>query len=149
MWIISRIHTEASNATDDQKNQPGCGTAHDWWPGPLQSKVGYSDCCLGNDGNCMWKKPREIFKIDDLEFGYEIASYASMGWQDHPDNMVNMFNNSEGHRVVIVEQGQWDNSNWKGMGPGIGGTWGDVWFTQAEPPKPLSYCQRNSTSDIN
>jgi hypothetical protein len=85
----------------------------------------------------MWDKPREIAQYNDN--GYEIAYYSSKGAT--AEEGLAGWKVSPGHNPLIVNEGMWKDVKWKGIGIGIFGEYGIVWFGQAEDNTALSACQ--------
>jgi uncharacterized protein YkwD len=116
---------------------------HSW------SKKGkWSPCCYTNDhkeAKCMWDKPREI--ADYAANGYEIAYYSSKGAT--AEEGLAGWKVSPGHNPLIVNEGMWSQVKWKGIGIGLYGEYGIVWFGEVEDdakpaptPKPASTKKR-------
>jgi uncharacterized protein YkwD len=99
---------------------------HSW------SKKGkWSACCYTNDhkqARCMWDKPREIAQYNSN--GYEIAYYSSKGAT--AEEGLAGWKLSPGHNPLIVNEGTWAKVSWKGIGIGIVGEYGVVWFGEVE-----------------
>lgn len=95
---------------------------HSW------SKKGkWSACCYTNDhrqAKCMWDKPREIARYNSN--GYEIAYYSSKGAT--AEEGLAGWKRSAGHNPLIINDGMWSKVQWKGIGIGIYGEYGIVWF---------------------
>jgi uncharacterized protein YkwD len=99
---------------------------HSW------SKKGkWSACCYTNDhkqAKCMWDKPREIAGYSSN--GYEIAYYSSKGAT--AEEGLAGWKLSPGHNPLIINEGTWSKVSWKGIGIGIVGEYGIVWFGEIE-----------------
>jgi hypothetical protein len=108
---------------------------HSW------SKKGkWTSCCYTNDhkeAKCMWDKPREIAGYEGN--GYEIAYYSTKGAS--AEEGLAGWKLSPGHNPLIINEGMWSKVEWKGIGIGIVGEYGVVWFGEAEDNGSLSTCQ--------
>ncbi|MBT1696500.1 CAP domain-containing protein [Fulvivirgaceae bacterium PWU4] len=119
---------------------------HSW------SKNGkWSPCCYTNDhkeAKCMWDKPREI--ADYAGNGYEIAYYSSKGAT--AEEGLTGWKASPAHNPLIVNEGIWNQVQWKAIGIGLYGEYGIVWFgeveddaTPAPAPKQAPASKRRSS----
>lgn len=89
-------------------------------------------CCYnsGEDGECMWNKPRELTSYDND--GYEIV----MHWFDESDPYLDVsavdaletWKESTNHNNVILNKGMWKSSEWNAMGIGIYRGFASIWF---------------------
>lgn len=85
----------------------------------------WDDCCYTSDHqnpNCMWLKPKKIAGFD--AYGYE---NAANGYATSAD-ALNDFLKSQGHRDVILNNGQFANKVWKAIGAGIKDRYYVLWF---------------------
>jgi uncharacterized protein YkwD len=115
--------THARDLTDNYKfDVDNKCNPHSW------SKKGkWSACCYTNDhkqAKCMWDKPREIAQYNSN--GYEIAYYSSRGAT--AEEGLAGWKVSPGHNPLIINDGMWSKVQWKGIGIGIYGEYGIVWF---------------------
>lgn len=121
LTMVAQTHARdlADNYEFDVKNK--CNP-HSW------SKKGkWSACCYTNDhkqAKCMWDKPREISGYNSN--GYEIAYYSSKGAS--AEEGLAGWKLSPGHNPLIINDGMWSKVQWKGIGIGIYGEYGIVWF---------------------
>jgi uncharacterized protein YkwD len=147
LTMVAQTHARdlADNYKFDVKNK--CNP-HSW------SKKGkWSDCCYTNDhkqAKCMWDKPREIAQYNSN--GYEIAYYSSKGAS--AEEGLAGWKLSPGHNPLIINDGMWSKVQWKGIGIGIYGEYGIVWFgeiaddetgTPASPAKPSTSRPRSGS----
>lgn len=147
LTMVAQTHARdlADNYEFDVKNK--CNP-HSW------SKKGkWSACCYTNDhkqAKCMWDKPREISGYNSN--GYEIAYYSSKGAS--AEEGLAGWKLSPGHNPLIINDGMWSKVQWKGIGIGIYGEYGIVWFgeiaddesgTPAAPAKPSTSRPRSGS----
>jgi uncharacterized protein YkwD len=121
-----------SNYTFDADNK--CNP-HSW-----SSKGPWSACCYTSDhkeAKCMWDKPREIASYPGN--GYEIAYFSSAG--ANADEALAGWKLSAGHNPLIVNEGMWSKVKWQGIGIGIFGEYGVVWFGEEADDSPLTICK--------
>jgi uncharacterized protein YkwD len=120
-----------ANYTFDSDNK--CNP-HSW-----SSKGTWSACCYTSDhkqAKCMWDKPREIASYPGN--GYEIAYYSSAG--ANADEALAGWKLSSGHNPLIVNEGMWSKVEWQGIGIGIFGEYGVVWFGEQADSTPIKMC---------
>lgn len=124
---VAQVHADDAvafpNVFNDQCN------LHSW-----NSSRYWKGCCYTADhakASCMWDKPEEIAGF--RAHGYEIAYRGTHA----PNNMLDLWLNSPGHRDVILNHGNWERSPWKSIGIGISERGSDnqrfayVWFSEA------------------
>lgn len=85
----------------------------------------WDDCCYTSDHqntNCMWLKPKEVA-------GFETTGYenAANGYATSAD-ALNGFLKSQGHREVILNEGEWAKKVWRAIGAGIKDRYYVLWF---------------------
>lgn len=120
LTIVARTHIK-----DLSENNPvtkRCNL-HSW-----SSKGKWKKCCYRSgdekSARCMWNKPSEL--TDYSGYGYEIAFYHSE--KCTPQNSLEGWKSSKGHRTVIINQGMWKDVEWQAMGVAIQGNYAVVWF---------------------
>jgi uncharacterized protein YkwD len=101
-------------------DKPPCNL-HSWSKGDK-----WEGCCFkgGNEGPCMWSKPKEIagYKAD----GFEIATYYSDKMT--AEMALDLWKKSKGHNAVICNKDIWKSMKWKAMGISVYGNYAVVWF---------------------
>jgi len=75
---------------------------------------------------CMWLKPRELTKYKG--YGYECAHGGSGGYLASAESAFNGWKNSFPHNAVILNQGIWNDNNWRAIGIGIYKGYAAIWF---------------------
>ena len=93
----------------------------------------WTECCYTPDhanASCMWKKPKELVGFDGA--GFEVAAWSS-GNID-PESAVKMWNESPGHKAVILNEGDWGRLEWKSVGAAIYQGYAVAWFAAEEDP---------------
>lgn len=99
---------------------------HSW-----SDKGDWSACCYTPDhakASCMWDKPKEISGYEGN--GFEIAYYSSGG--ANAQEGLDGWKKSPGHNPLLINSGSWSKLEWKGIGIGIYGQYGVVWFSNGE-----------------
>ncbi|MEQ8362621.1 MAG: CAP domain-containing protein [Cyclobacteriaceae bacterium] len=99
---------------------------HSW-----SNKGNWSSCCYTSDhaqASCMWDKPKEISGYEGN--GFEIAYYSSGG--ANAVEGIEGWKKSPGHNPLLINSGTWSKLEWKGIGIGIYGQYGVVWFSDGE-----------------
>ena len=127
----SHAHDLMDNYTFEVDNK--CNP-HSW-----SSKGKWTSCCYTSDhkqAKCMWDKPREI--ADYAGNGYEIAYYSSGG--ANAEEALAGWKLSPGHNPLIINEGMWSKVGWKGIGIGIYGEYGVVWFGEVEDTEKPQLC---------
>jgi uncharacterized protein YkwD len=92
----------------------------------------WTSCCYTPDhvhAACMWNKPRELtsYKGD----GFEIAYFTTAVFESpsaYAKEILRSWKGSPGHNEIIINEGKWDNMDWKAMGVGIWQGYATVWF---------------------
>jgi uncharacterized protein YkwD len=133
LTLVAQTHARdlAKNYTFDPASK--CNP-HSW-----SRKGKWSACCYTNDhkqAKCMWDKPMEIAGYSSP--GYEIAYYSSAG--ANAQEGLEGWKKSPSHNPLIINEGMWSKVTWKGIGIGIYGEYGVVWFGELEDTTPLAEC---------
>lgn len=105
---------------------------HSW-----SSLGNWSPCCYTADHarkECMWQKPREITGGRYAGNGYEIVAYYSDPIS--AERALQIWQLSDGHHIMILNQGQWWDNTWRAMGAAIGTHYAVVWFGEEQDPSP-------------
>jgi hypothetical protein len=76
----------------------------------------------------MWNKPRQLTPYQGA--GYEIAAWyrGPRGEGMQARLAFHMLETSQGHNAVMLNQGQWQNSQWRSVGVGISGPYAVIWY---------------------
>lgn len=89
----------------------------------------WTPCCYTADHarkECMWHKPREITGGAYTATGYEIVAYYSDPIT--PERALQIWQQSDGHHIMILNRGQWSDNAWRAMGAAMGEHYAVVWF---------------------
>ncbi|MFM7272500.1 MAG: CAP domain-containing protein [Gammaproteobacteria bacterium] len=103
---------------------------HSW-----SSAGDWSSCCYTADHakkECMWRKPREITGGRYTANGYEIVAYYSDPIS--AERALQIWQLSDGHHIMILNQGQWWDNTWRAMGAAMGTHYAVVWFGEDVDP---------------
>ena len=122
---VAQAHVRDLENHFDYANRGECNP-HSW-----SNKGKWSSCCYTSDhkeASCMWDKPKEI--ADYTGNGFEIAYYSSGGAS--AGEGLEGWKKSPGHNPLLINSGTWEKIEWKGIGIGIYGQYGVVWFGDAE-----------------
>ncbi|NEN25659.1 CAP domain-containing protein [Cryomorpha ignava] len=100
---------------------------HSWSKGEK-----WSGCCYnsGDDGDCMWNKPREINSYQGDGYEIVMAQFNSQ----FPDKEVsaldalNSWKKSPRHNAVLLNKEIWKSTEYKAMGVGIYKGFAAVWL---------------------
>jgi uncharacterized protein YkwD len=107
--------------------QPGGCNLHSW-----SEQGAWSPCCYTPDhaqAMCMWVKPSELTSYPG--YGYENAA-AGVG---SPEQALSLWQSSQGHNEVILNQGIWTDHPWGALGADIHQGFAVLWFG-VEPDAP-------------
>lgn len=124
LTIVARTHVQDLIAHGNEVLSGECNM-HSW-----SDHGDWTSCCYTPDhaeAQCMWDKPGELTNYPAPAF--EISSGTSS-----PQGALNSWKSSQGHRAVILNEGQWADYEWRAMGIGIDGGYAHVWFGTAEDP---------------
>jgi hypothetical protein len=99
----------------------------------------WSGCCYDaahSQAGCMWAKPSEISSSQGWPRypgnGFEITY---RGWFATPEMVIDFFDQSPGHRDVILNRGTWAKYDpWPAMGAAMRGDFAVVWFGDKNDP---------------
>ncbi len=122
---VAQAHVRDLMDNFDYANRGDCNP-HSW-----SDKGNWSACCYTADhskASCMWDKPKEISGYAGN--GFEIAYYSSGG--ANAGEGLDGWKKSPGHNPLLINSGTWSNLEWKGIGIGIYGQYGVVWFSDGE-----------------
>jgi len=122
---VAQTHVRDLMDNYDYENRGECNP-HSW-----SDKGNWSACCYTPDhakASCMWDKPKEISGYAGN--GFEIAYYSSGG--ANAAEGLDGWKKSPGHNPLLINLGTWKNLEWKGIGIGIYGQYGVVWFSDGE-----------------
>ena len=134
LTLVAQLHAKdlAENYDFDPK---GKCNPHSW-----SDNGDWGGCCYTNDhkqAKCMWDKPMEIAGYDSP--GYEIAYFSSAGAS--ADEGLSGWKKSPSHNPLIINEGMWEQAEWKAMGVGIYKEYAVVWFGQLEDDSIIKRCQ--------
>jgi len=103
----------------------------------------WSDCPFdyNNKATCMWKAPQRL-GTPYQGYGYENAFGGSGGYRVDATSALQGWQNSSAHNAVILNQGMWNNLQWKALGIGIYKGYAVLWF--GEQPDPANYTNRSN-----
>lgn len=126
--------------TDLMQNRPDTGTdsrghscnLHSWSGQGIWTPVCYTSDHHYASG--MWDKPREIANGVYDSNGYEVAASTSAD-SISAEMAFSLWQGSEGHRAVILEQGVWAGKHWPALGVGVFGRYAVVWFGSVTDPQ--------------
>lgn len=122
---VAQTHVRDLMENYDYANRGECNP-HSW-----SDKGSWSSCCYTSDhakASCMWDKPKEIAGYEGN--GFEIAYYSSD--PATADEGLDGWKKSPGHNPLLINSGTWEKVEWKGIGIGIYGNYGVVWFGDGE-----------------
>ncbi|MCB0493326.1 MAG: hypothetical protein KDC93_13015 [Cyclobacteriaceae bacterium] len=122
---VAQTHVRDLMENYDYGSRGECNP-HSW-----SDKGDWSSCCYTSDhaqASCMWDKPREISGYEGN--GFEIAYYSSGG--ANAEEGIEGWKKSPGHNPLLINSGTWSKLEWKGIGVGIYGQYGVVWFSDGE-----------------
>jgi hypothetical protein len=138
-WHVIDLFAHRPNQGTDSRGLP-CNL-HSWSGKGVWTPVCYTPDHAYAAG--MWDKPQEITRGLYPNNGFEIASAYpdGYGYQMTPSIALDSWKGSTGHSSVILEQGDWDGSNWQAMGVGIYENYAVVWFGHsADPQGTMTTC---------
>lgn len=75
----------------------------------------------------MWLAPQRL-NTGYFGYGYEIAHGATGGYVATAESALNGWKSSELHNAVILNQGIWQDNQWKAIGIGLYKGYATVWF---------------------
>ncbi|HRK52401.1 MAG TPA: CAP domain-containing protein [Cyclobacteriaceae bacterium] len=122
---VAQTHVRDLMENYDYASRGECNP-HSW-----SDKGDWSSCCYTSDhaqASCMWDKPKEISGYEGN--GFEIAYYSSGG--ANAEEGIEGWKKSPGHNPLLINSGTWSKLEWKGIGIGIYGQYGVVWFSDGE-----------------
>jgi hypothetical protein len=120
---VAQAHVADLEAHYQRGNANGCNM-HSW-----SANGNWTPCCYTADHarkECMWNKPREITGGAYGATGYEIVAYYSDPIT--PERALQIWQQSDGHHIMIVNRGQWSDNTWRAMGAAMGEHYAVVWF---------------------
>ncbi len=120
---VAAAHVADLEAHYQRGNSGNCNM-HSW-----SANGNWTPCCYTPDHarkQCMWDKPREITGGAYSATGYEIVAYYSDPIT--PERALQIWQQSDGHHIMVVNQGQWYDNTWRAMGAAMGMHYAVVWF---------------------
>jgi len=133
---VAQAHARDLEDNFDYEKSGECNP-HSW-----SDKGQWSSCCYTSDhkqAKCMWDKPKEIAGYAGN--GYEIAYFSSAGATAQEG--LDGWKKSQGHNPLLINTGTWAKVNWKGIGIGIYGKYGVVWFGEEADESKIIVCAIN------
>lgn len=131
---VAQAHVRDLTDHFDYANRGECNP-HSW-----SDHGTWTSCCYTSDhklASCMWDKPKEINGYSGT--GFEIAYYSSGG--ANAEEGLEGWKKSPGHNPLLINSGDWGKLEWKGIGVGIYGQYGVVWFGDAEDRSAMVLCK--------
>ena len=128
---VAQAHVADLEAHYQRGNASGCNM-HSW-----SAQGDWTPCCYTPDHarkECMWDKPREITGGAYGATGYEIVAYYSDPIT--PERALQVWQQSDGHHIMIVNRGQWADNTWRAMGAAMGEHYAVVWFGEEPDSGP-------------
>ena len=128
---VAEAHVADLEAHYPRGNAGNCNM-HSW-----SGNGNWSPCCYTPDHarkECMWEKPREITGGTYPATGYEIVAYYSDTIT--PERALQIWQQSDGHHIMIINRGQWYDNTWRAMGAAIGAHYAVVWFGEEPDTAP-------------
>jgi len=98
-------------------------------------KGDWTACCHNNyvpKEACIRDKPKELTKYTGE--GYELT-YAEV-LNAHPDTIFHFWNKIDQANEFLLNEGSWEEKNWRAMGVGIYKSYAVVWMGQRTDPLP-------------
>lgn len=124
--------------TSNAWQQPGCNL-HTW--SGQRPALWQAMCYTADHAQAaqMWSKPSQITAGIYTGAGYEISAWSS--GTIPPSLAMAVWQGSQGHNDVILNQGGWSAFSWRAMGIGMYGNFAVVWFgVQTDPLGTMSRC---------
>jgi uncharacterized protein YkwD len=131
---VAQTHVRDLESHFDYENRGDCNP-HSW-----SDKGSWTACCYTADhakAECMWSKPKELSGYQGA--GYEIAYFSSAGASAIEG--LDGWEKSPGHNPLLINSGSWSKMLWKGIGVGIYGKYGVVWFGEDEDKSKIRVCK--------
>ncbi len=125
LTMVAQAHVRDLMDNYDYTTRGDCNP-HSW-----SDKGTWTSCCYTADhakASCMWDKPKEISGYTGN--GFEIAYYSS--GEANAQEGLDGWKKSPGHNPLLINSGTWSKLEWKGVGIGIYGNYGVVWFGDGE-----------------
>lgn len=91
----------------------------------------WTACCYTSDhaeAECMWSKPEEIAGYEGN--GYEIAAGGTGSLT--AEEALSIWQGSEAHHAVILNEGTWAEHTWLALGGALQGGYAVAWFGDLE-----------------
>lgn len=116
---VAKLH--AIDLMENYKRNDKCNP-HSW-----SDKGSWTSCCYTNDHKqaaCMWDKPKEIA-------GYESPGYEIVYWHSaaaEAEGALKGWQQSKSHNPIVINDGMWDQVEWKAIGVAIYEQYAVVWF---------------------
>jgi len=128
---VAKVHVRDLAYNEPHKEGWRCN-GHSW-----SEQGNWTSCCYTPDhaeAKCMWKKPRELTSYDGS--GFEIASIGGTG----PRSILSGWQSSPAHNAVIINDGDWEDTQWEAVGVGIYDGYAAAWFGKKSPSEKSPPC---------
>jgi hypothetical protein len=125
MCFVAQTHAEDLAEFKPYEESESC-TLQSW-----SSNTAAKGCCYQSDNSnpeCMWEKPQELTDYPTL--GYESVVLNPLS----PLDAVEHFKGIEAHAELILEQGPWQNVDWKAVGAAFEEGHATLWFGADQDP---------------
>lgn len=98
---------------------------------------GWSDCPYDASNSetysCMWNAPQRLGTAYQGN-GYENAHGGSGGYEATAESALQSWQGSSLHNAVILNEGMWQDKQWRALGIGIYGGYAVLWFGEEVDP---------------
>lgn len=138
---VARVHAIdlCSNAPAKGEDSRGLACSlHSW-----SNKGTWKSVCYTKDhafAESMWDKPREITNFIYTGDGYENA-YSTSEKEVNPARVLEAWKASPSHNAILLESGDWRDSNLRAFGVGIHKNYAVMWVgSSADPLGPMQAC---------
>ena len=128
---VAKVHVRDLAHNEPHKEGWQCN-GHSW-----SEQGDWTPCCYAPDhaeAECMWKKPRELTPYEGS--GFEIASMGSAS----PRSILSGWQSSPAHNAVIINEGDWEDTQWEAVGVGIYDGYAAAWFGRKSPSEKSPPC---------
>jgi uncharacterized protein YkwD len=138
---VARVHAIDLCRNAPAEGEDGRGLAcslHSWSDKGAWKPVCYTKDHASAEG--MWDKPREITNFIYTGDGYENA-YSTSEKEVSPARVLEAWKASPSHNAIILESGDWRDSNLLAFGVGIHKNYAVMWVGScADPLGPMQAC---------
>lgn len=126
-WLATTAQYHGWDMVTNNAIGGSCGI-HSWSNNPPLFGPFWEGVCytFNSPGTQMWNKPRQISNNVYTGNGFEVAAVS--GGQMDAITALSSWQFSASHREVILQQGVWAGVSFQGLGVGIVGNYGTMWF---------------------